>query len=165
MSLDFASQPLWDQYIAFETSQEEFKNVNQIYCRLLQIPLEQIGTYWHRYKQFVAQQSVETVATEEELRQIYSYQDLSTDEKRKNWIIGQREIIYKKSHEEAEKRRALENEVLKISYFHVRPLTQQQLTAWSTYLTFEEKQGDHARIVNLYERCIIPCVRTLLFVV
>eukprot|EP01124_Arcella_intermedia_P034508 TRINITY_DN856_c0_g2_i2.p1 TRINITY_DN856_c0_g2~~TRINITY_DN856_c0_g2_i2.p1 ORF type:complete len:355 (-),score=91.94 TRINITY_DN856_c0_g2_i2:15-1079(-) len=46
---------------------------------------------------------------------------------------------------------------MKINYFHVRPLDDTQLNNWVKYLEFEEAQGDHARIVKLYERCVIPC--------
>lgn len=161
--MDYASHPLWDQYIEFELSQEEFKHVGQIFYRILHIPLEQISTYWARYKQFISNQPIENVVTEEELKEINGYSSLDSEEKKRNWVISKREHVYKKTSEESDKRRSYETEVLKISYFHVRPLNKNQIAAWNNYLTFEEKEGDHQRIVNLYERCIIPCVRFILF--
>jgi pre-mRNA-processing factor 39 len=161
VSLDYASHPLWDQYIEFELSQEEYKHVGQIFNRIIYIPLEQISTYWARYKLFISQQPIENVVTDEELIEINGYNSLDSLEKQRNWVIAKRELVYKKSSEESDNRRSYETEVLKISYFHVRPLTKNQIAAWDNYLAFEEKQGDHARIINLYERCIIPCVRTL----
>lgn len=48
-------------------------------------------------------------------------------------------------------------EVLKISYFHVRPLDHAQLVHWDEYLKYEEQQGSRERVIKLYERCIIAC--------
>ena len=69
---------------------------------------------------------------------------------------------------------------IKRPYFHVRPLDLKQLKNWDAYLDFEigkfnftEKstispfslnfhfsaQGNHERIVVLFERCLIPCSR------
>jgi pre-mRNA-processing factor 39 len=77
--------------------------------------------------------------------------------KRKNWLLSEREKVFRVTSEEANTRRTYEKEVLKISYFHVRPLDNAQLVQWDEYLKFEEKQGNRDRIIKLYERCIIPC--------
>jgi len=60
-------------------------------------------------------------------------------------------------YEESDVRRKYEYEVLKISYFQIRPLEEIQLTHWRKYLEFEEKLGNPDRIIKLYERCVIPC--------
>jgi pre-mRNA-processing factor 39 len=156
VALDFASHPLWDKYIEFENSQEEFKRVADIYERILQIPLEQINSYWQRYKLFVSEKPLHVSASGEELKVISSL-GLNTDEKRKNWVMTQREKLYTQASQEANLRRQFEKEVLKISYFHVRPLEHGQLEYWENYLKFEIENGNKERIVKLYERCIIPC--------
>jgi pre-mRNA-processing factor 39 len=155
-ALDFASHPLWDKYIEFENSQEEFKKVADIYERILRVPLEQINSYWERYKLFVSEKPLHVSATGEELK-IISSLGLNNDEKRKNWVITQREKNYTQASQEANLRRQFEKEVLKISYFHVRPLEHGQLEYWEKYLKFEIEKGNKERIVKLYERCIIPC--------
>ena len=48
-------------------------------------------------------------------------------------------------------------EKLKRTYFHVKPLDQKQLRTWDQYLDWEVEQGDHERIIVLFERCLIPC--------
>ena len=48
-------------------------------------------------------------------------------------------------------------EKLKRTYFHVKPLDQKQLRVWDQYLDWQVEQGDHQRIVVLFERCLIPC--------
>lgn len=82
---------------------------------------------------------------------------LNNDQKRKSWLITQREKIYLQAAEEANLRRRFEKEVLKISYFHVRPLDHAQLEYWENYLKFEIQKGNKERIIKLFERCIIPC--------
>ncbi|KAF5953280.1 hypothetical protein HYC85_011224 [Camellia sinensis] len=43
-------------------------------------------------------------------------------------------------------------------YFHVMALDENQLENWHFYLDFVEMQEDFDCAVNLYERCLIPCV-------
>eukprot|EP01125_Pyxidicula_operculata_P020564 TRINITY_DN7620_c0_g1_i3.p1 TRINITY_DN7620_c0_g1~~TRINITY_DN7620_c0_g1_i3.p1 ORF type:complete len:640 (-),score=131.51 TRINITY_DN7620_c0_g1_i3:226-2115(-) len=154
---DFIAHPLWDRYIEFETSQEELKRVGQLYTRIMLIPLEQITTYWERYKKLIAStKNIEDLVSDEELRKMTEL-DLQTIEKQKSWLISEREKDYLKTTEEVNMRRIYERELLKVNYFHVRPLDESQLINWLNYLEFEEIQGNHERIVKLYERCIIPC--------
>jgi pre-mRNA-processing factor 39 len=64
------------------------------------------------------------------------------------------------SHErceaEVEKRLKYEDKI-KRTYFHVKPLDVKQLKNWDAYLDFEMEEGNHERIVVLFERCLIPC--------
>ena len=39
----------------------------------------------------------------------------------------------------------------------MKPLDQKQLRVWDQYLDWQVEQGDHQRIVVLFERCLIPC--------
>ena len=48
-------------------------------------------------------------------------------------------------------------EAIKRPYFHVKPLERVQLKNWREYLDFELSNGDHRRVVILFERCIIAC--------
>ena len=61
--------------------------------------------------------------------------------------------------EEAVDKRYRYEEKIKRSYFHVKPLDLKQLKNWDTYLDFEIEEGDHDRIVVLFERCLIPCAQ------
>jgi tetratricopeptide (TPR) repeat protein len=56
---------------------------------------------------------------------------------------------------EVEKRLKFE-EKIKRTYFHVKPLDVKQLKNWEAYLDFEIAEGDHERILVLFERCLIP---------
>lgn len=66
----------------------------------------------------------------------------------------------------AEKYSILEEEIrqiwvyeegIKRPYFHVKPLERVQLKNWKDYLDFEIANGDHKKIVVLFERCVIAC--------
>jgi pre-mRNA-processing factor 39 len=153
---DYAAHPLWDKYLGFEISQEEYRRIGNIFSRILHIPLEQITSYWERYKSFVAERPLADIATDSELKHIKELRIDNVD-KQKSWIVSEREKIYTKTVEQTNIRRPFETEALKINYFHVRPLYDTQLSNWAQYLEFEEHQGDHERTVKLYERCIIPC--------
>jgi len=153
---DFAAHPLWDKYIEFESSQEEYRRIGNIFYRILQIPLEQINSYWERYKSFVSERPLADIATPEEIESVKK-EKIDNIDKQKGWVVGQREKIFMKVAEEAAARRLYEQEVLKVNYFHVRPLDENQLSNWTAYLEFEERRENHDQIVKLYERCIIPC--------
>lgn len=57
---------------------------------------------------------------------------------------------------ETTKRWTYESE-MKRPYFHVTELEYSQVINWRKYLDFEEQEGDFARIVFLYERCLVTC--------
>jgi pre-mRNA-processing factor 39 len=46
---------------------------------------------------------------------------------------------------------------IKRPYFHVKPLEKGQLKNWKDYLEYEIEQGERARIIVLFERCLIAC--------
>eukprot|EP01112_Ceratiomyxa_fruticulosa_P008137 TRINITY_DN2105_c0_g2_i3.p1 TRINITY_DN2105_c0_g2~~TRINITY_DN2105_c0_g2_i3.p1 ORF type:complete len:447 (-),score=103.65 TRINITY_DN2105_c0_g2_i3:115-1455(-) len=72
-------------------------------------------------------------------------------------LIPSKEAIYKKATEEKEKRKSMEHGISKRTYFHVKQMDDSVLFAWRRYLEFEEKEGNHSRIKNLYERCLVAC--------
>jgi pre-mRNA-processing factor 39 len=65
---------------------------------------------------------------------------------------------HEKCESQVEKRQRFEDKI-KRPYFHVRPLDLKQLKNWENYLDFELLDGDHERIVVLFERCLIPCAK------
>ncbi|CAG0884593.1 unnamed protein product [Cyprideis torosa] len=63
---------------------------------------------------------------------------------------------HERTSKEVAKRWKMEDKI-KRPYFHVKPLDQKQLKNWRAYLEFEEGEGDHERVVILYERALIAC--------
>ena len=64
--------------------------------------------------------------------------------------------VFTATQNEVSKRWTYESEI-KRPYFHVTALEHSQLANWRKYLDFEESEGDLARIVALYERCLVTC--------
>ncbi len=62
--------------------------------------------------------------------------------------------VFQRTQDETTKRWTYESEV-KRPYFHVTELENSQIANWRKYLDFEEAEGDFARIVFLYERCLV----------
>ncbi len=44
----------------------------------------------------------------------------------------------------------------------MKPVSEELLDTWHRYLTSQEAEGNAARTVKLYERCLVPCVRPTL---
>ncbi|CAH3175546.1 unnamed protein product, partial [Porites evermanni] len=71
-------------------------------------------------------------------------------------VIAARQKVFNALEEEVRKRWPFE-EAIKRPYFHVKPLERVQLKNWREYLDFELSNGDHRRVVILFERCVIAC--------
>ncbi|MCO5600784.1 hypothetical protein L7F22_054899 [Adiantum nelumboides] len=67
-----------------------------------------------------------------------------------------RDELYKAAKEQ-DARIAEYEAAIRRPYFHVKPLDDAQLANWHRYLDFMEKEGDFAKVVKLYERCLIAC--------
>jgi len=63
---------------------------------------------------------------------------------------------FQRIQSETNRRWTFEAEI-KRPYFHVTELEHPQLANWRKYLDFEEAEGDYARILFLYERCLVTC--------
>lgn len=74
----------------------------------------------------------------------------------KDKLIAERNNIHKVNVEAVKARWTFE-EGIKRPYFHVKPLERCQLKNWKDYLDFEIAQGDHQRVIVLFERCLIAC--------
>ena len=73
----------------------------------------------------------------------------------KERIVATVVASHEKCEAEVDKRLKFEDKI-KRPYFHVKPLDLKQLRNWDAYLDFEMGEGNHERIVVLFERCLIP---------
>lgn len=71
-------------------------------------------------------------------------------------VIAARAVVYAQLEDEIRKIWTFE-EGIKRPYFHVKPLEKVQLKNWKDYLDFEIENGNHSKIVVLFERCVIAC--------
>ncbi|CAM6096792.1 unnamed protein product [Calypogeia fissa] len=177
---DYLSHLLWDKYIDFEYSQQEWSKLAQIYTRILQIPLHQLDRYYNSFKQIASSRPLAELRSAEETAEAATSSitvevsdadagseappgdsempkvEKPSEAEELEKFIGVREALYKKAKEWDAKIRDFETAIRR-PYFHVKPLDDMQLGNWHRYLEFIEKEGDTEKVVKLYERCLIAC--------
>ncbi|KAI7730343.1 hypothetical protein M8C21_025100, partial [Ambrosia artemisiifolia] len=176
---DFLCYRLWDLYIRFELSQQQWSFLARILIRALKFPTKSLHKYYDNFKEFaafveedmsfsrssilepyVADSNIEADTSDDEIyNAIKELQDSSSVDLRSkalNKLMAIAELYYYSScrlHEEID---YFEN-YMERDFFNVRPLDDEDLQNWHNYLDFIEKQEDFDWAVKIYERCLIPC--------
>ncbi|XP_051141823.1 pre-mRNA-processing factor 39-1-like isoform X2 [Andrographis paniculata] len=171
---DYLCFPIWDKYIEYEISQQDWPRVATIYTRVLEIPNQQLDRYFEGFKELVASRPLSELQTAEEAAAANSEaashenEGEATEQPTKavsaslkdaeelEKYIAVREEIYKKAKDFDSKIVGFETAIRR-PYFHVRPLNATELDNWHNYLDFIEGGGDFNKVVKLYERCLIAC--------
>ncbi|XP_024963476.1 uncharacterized protein LOC112503718 isoform X2 [Cynara cardunculus var. scolymus] len=175
---DFLCHRLWDLYIRFELSQQQWSSLAHILIRSLKFPTKSLHKYYDNFREFAAfveedmscpkscnlephaaDSNVEVARSDDEIIAIKELQNSSSIELRSKALykfitIGER--FYSKACQLHEKIDYFEN-YMERDFFHVKPLEDEELENWHNYLDFIEKQEDFDWAVKLYERCLIPC--------
>lgn len=179
VGIDFSAQEIWSKYIDFEVASCDFKRVVDLFNRALSIPMNNLENVWNKYRIYAQGRPLEDVLTTEELSahkaKVAGAASEGADAAKRleietiKSVIDKRELIYKKTLAEVEKRMSYEKVALNRSYFHVMPMSPDSLANWRAYLRWEEQQEKPSegapataavagkRTVQLYERCLIPC--------
>ncbi|GFP82959.1 pre-mRNA-processing factor 39 [Phtheirospermum japonicum] len=176
---DYLCFPLWDKYMEYEISQQDWPRVATIYARVLEIPNQQLDRYFEGFKELVASRPLSELRTSEEaattavedseaVGQENEGEDPPSASKTVNASLKEaeelekyiaiREEIYKKAKDFDSKIIGFETAIRR-PYFHVRPLNVAELENWHNYLDFIEGGDDFNKVVKLYERCLIACAR------
>ncbi|XP_052202218.1 pre-mRNA-processing factor 39-2 isoform X2 [Diospyros lotus] len=176
---DYLCYHLWNKYIEFEVSQQQWTNLARIYVQNMKFPTKSLHRYYENFKKFVAiadeemkQHKISIPESEPESvtdRAVRRHEDevsclvndlldpstgcFSYKPLQKYKCIG--ETFYQEACDLERKIHCFETNIRR-SYFHVMPLDDNQLQNWHQYLDFVEKQDDFDWAVKLYERCLIP---------
>jgi len=169
VGLDFLSHPFWDKYIEYEERQEAQDRIFLILTRLIRIPTHQYARYFERFRNLSHNRPLNEVASSEDIERFRGQvesEHMASGGGPRSELEVQRAIrdkidhlyyeVYAQTQNEVSKRWTYESEI-KRPYFHVTELDHSQLQNWRKYLDFEEAEGDHQRIVCLYERCLTTC--------
>ncbi|XP_059437546.1 pre-mRNA-processing factor 39-2 isoform X3 [Corylus avellana] len=180
---DYSCHTLWDKYIQFEFSQQQWSSLAHIYMQALRFPSRKLHHYYDCFKKLVAflekEMECQSISAVEKLEAepvldnkvsiCFKNDEISSIVKdlldssagiarskalQKYLLVG--EWLYKEACQLAEKISCFEANIRR-SYFHVKPLDASQMDNWHCYLDFVEMQGDFDWAVKLYERCLIPC--------
>ncbi|OMO82855.1 RNA-processing protein, HAT helix [Corchorus olitorius] len=177
---DYLCHTLWDKYVEFEFSQQEWSNLAHVYIQTLRFPSKKLHRYYESFQKLVATWKEDmpglndldlqsdckadhegsTCYTDDEISCVIK--DLLnpstgvdvTNALEKYFSIGK--VFYKEASQLDENIHRFESSI-KRPYFHVKPLDISQLENWHDYLNFIEMHSDFDWAVKLYERCLIPC--------
>ncbi|KAF6156417.1 hypothetical protein GIB67_009075 [Kingdonia uniflora] len=174
---DYLSYPLWDKYIEYEFSQQEWCQLAMIYTRILENPSQQLDRYFNSFKELAGSRPLSELRTEEAtaVESEVSGQEVEgevhpddaehlikpvgaslTEAEGLEKYIAVREEMYMKA-KEFDSRIVVYEMAIRRPYFHVRPLNNSELENWHSYLDFIEREDDFSKVVKLYERCLIAC--------
>ncbi|XP_034690667.1 pre-mRNA-processing factor 39 [Vitis riparia] len=178
---DYLSYPLWDKFIEYEYTQQEWSRLAMIYTRILENPNQQLDRYFNSFKELAGSRPLSELTTAEEAAATAgAFSDANgqgiegearpdeveqsskpvsaglTDAEELEKYIAIREEMYKKAKDFDSKIIGFETAIRR-PYFHVRPLNVAELENWHTYLDFIERGDDFNKVVKLYERCLIAC--------
>ncbi|KAF2099193.1 hypothetical protein NA57DRAFT_76422 [Rhizodiscina lignyota] len=163
VGLDFLAHPFWDKYIEFEERFEGHAQIFAILSRIIHIPMHQYARYFERFRNLAASRPLDELVPADTLEQyrtevIAAGGEKSDVEMERELRVGKIDQhflgVFSKTQAETTKRWTYEQEI-KRPYFHTEDLDPAQLANWGKYLDFEEAEGDYARIIFLYERCLV----------
>ncbi|XVF25527.1 hypothetical protein REPUB_Repub13aG0220300 [Reevesia pubescens] len=177
---DYLCHTLWDKYVEFEFSQQQWSYLANVYLRTLRFPSKKLHRYYESFKKLVATLKEEMQClndmdlesdpiVENEVSTCYTDDEIScvikdlldhstgmdgTKALEKYLSIGKQ--FYREAYQLDEKIHRFETTIRR-PYFHVKSIDISQLENWHEYLNFVEMHGDFDWAVKLYERCLIPC--------
>ncbi|KAL5053685.1 hypothetical protein RYX36_034367 [Vicia faba] len=181
---DYLCHTLWDKYIHFAFSQQQWISLAHIYIQTLKFPTKKLHQYYDSFKKLLTFLEDGITSQDNPPRELQSESCFDgeipmtmccNDDKvyciikdmvdssvgltssvalKKYRIIG--EQLYHKACELYSKISTFEANIPRY-YFDVLPLDANQLQNWHDYLDFIELQGDFDWAVKLYERCLIVC--------
>jgi pre-mRNA-processing factor 39 len=153
---DYASHPVWDRYIMYAKNSNNHPVVLSLYEQISKIPLERSESYWDGYKSVLTEYPLESIFTDDQLIEAKNSGAVG-QYALKEWLVSQKESIWRKTIQQAALRREWELQILTMSFFDIQPLPESKLDIWRNYIIFEQDYGTPERVIKLYERCIISC--------
>ncbi|XP_050064427.1 pre-mRNA-processing factor 39-like isoform X9 [Aphis gossypii] len=184
---DYRSDQLWHDYISWEVEKNELSNAVNLYYRLLRVPTSNYLKNFFKFQEFIFKKLPEKylglpdflerrslIITEleqsnsreslgedsippgEDSTQIAEITEISIVSALRIQIIELWYSIHKETAKEFESRQIFEENIRR-NHFHVKELESDQVKNWENYIKFERKEGNHERIIFLYERCLITC--------
>jgi len=157
---DLQSHSFWNKYIEFETLQEDYNRVTGVYLKILSIPLSMLDEYYKRFQEFAANRPLKDLLSEAEGKS-FNPTSVTESEKYRQEIMKRHEELYLTTCQVKNVVNVFENRITR-AYFHVKELSEGDITNWNAYLDYCEKWTQQApeqyeRTVKLYERCLVAC--------
>ncbi|PQQ01589.1 uncharacterized protein Pyn_33189 [Prunus yedoensis var. nudiflora] len=151
---DYSCHTLWDKYIEFEYSQQQWSSLAQIYIQALRFPTKKLHRFYEGLKKFAA-------SCEEEMKCQSSF---TVDLQSETVLDSEAPTFYRDDEIALVAKDLLDPAIgleslkhCKNTYMSESSCIRKHLENWHHYLDFVEIQGDFDWAVKLYERCLIPC--------
>ncbi|CAI9087906.1 OLC1v1022099C1 [Oldenlandia corymbosa var. corymbosa] len=175
---DYLCHALWNEYIKFELSQQNWEFLANIYLQVLRFPTGYLHKYYENFEHFVdgmekelrkcnqcgievkPRHNGEVMWSDYEISQVIKDLQYPANEAVLAKAVHMYQYIgeefYQKANKLDERIKLYETNIKRL-YFDTAPLDEGQLQNWHQYLDFVEKQEDFDWAQQLYERCLIPC--------
>lgn len=158
----FLAHMFWDQYIQFETLQDNPTRIGQLLVRIMAIPLHQYAKYFDMFRKLVQHDMIplESQAPPLVVQQLRAEYEMEqgvleqNDDNLKKRLAAYHETLYNNTSSLVNQRFTFEKDI-KRPYFDVMYITESEMRAWRRYLDFEEPLMDINRIHSLYQRALI----------
>lgn len=168
---DYAADAFWDRFVAFESggAGADHTRVSALFRRQMQLPLRSLDALWLRFQQLAVERSCAELLDEREEAALQMQLealgmapprlpacDAEDDGARKLRLLPLLEAQFKRARGEHAERLQWEEGVRR-RYFHLQPLSADELAHWHAYLDWEEARGNVPRLVLTYERALVAC--------
>ncbi|KAK0703279.1 hypothetical protein B0T26DRAFT_756839 [Lasiosphaeria miniovina] len=169
VGIDFLSHPFWDKWLEYEERLENADKILAILKRVTRIPMHQYARYYKDLRTLAVDRPLQELVPAVELTR-YRLEieaecqafglppkvDLELERDLRAKIAARFYAAFQACEADTNSRWAFEAGI-KRPYFHVTELDHAQLATWRKYLDFQEAQGDYAKTVFLYNRCLVSC--------
>lgn len=159
IGIDYFSKLIWQKYIEFEHKKNNIINVNQIYWRLVDIPIQDLTSFIMLYKEFIINQTdielvkgfYDTAKAEFNSENLAEVDELEVKES----LISLYEKKAIKASTIASKKAVYENK-LKMNDFDGKPIHQDEISNWIKYIKAEKlaNEGRPGNIIYIFEKAI-----------
>jgi len=157
---DFQAHSFWNKYIAFETQNEEYRRVANIYQRILGTPLSLLDEYYKKFKEFASSRPLNDLLSESESK-VFDPKSVEESERQRTEIMSRYDQVYLRTSQIKAAVDVFENRISR-AYFHVKEVEATDIANWHSYLDYCEKwtKQDPSRFqptTKVYERCLVAC--------
>ncbi|AET39765.1 uncharacterized protein Ecym_4750 [Eremothecium cymbalariae DBVPG len=134
----FLSHTFWDLYIEFETKNEQWRNLFQIYSYLSRLPLHQYAKYYTDFKVFLKEHP-DSVPTD-----VGDNFDVDTMFVQTQQLVND---VWK-----------FESQITQ-NFFNLNPVGDEELNTWNEYLEFllKDPRVSAELVKATFERALVPC--------
>lgn len=165
VGLDYGAQGVWAAWAGFERGVAgSVRGAVGVLLRACGVPLAGADALWAQLRALVAQHALPDVLPAAEAAAYAAAraaapveEQLRVEDDTRRALLARAQTAHAAAAALAAARAPYERVVGHRAYFHVAPVDDVYRRAWRAYLALETAHGARARVVALYERCLVAC--------